>query len=50
MQLGVEDRKSLLMPIRQNSQLLHQEARMDWTWRINASHRVEFGAMRHFIQ
>ncbi len=44
MQLGVEDTEIPFEAYRQNSELLHQEARMDWTWRINTRHHLEFGA------
>lgn len=42
-QLGVEELEIPFEAYKQNSQLLHQEARMDWTWRINARHQLEFG-------
>ncbi len=44
MQLGVADYEIPFDAYEQNSELLHQEARMDWTWRINAQHNLEFGA------
>jgi hypothetical protein len=43
-QLGVEEVAIPFEAYQQNSELLHQEARMDWTWRINARHQLEFGA------
>ncbi len=44
MQLGVEDFEIPFDAYKQNSELLHQEARMDWTWRFNSQHQLEFGA------
>ena len=44
MQLGVEDFEIPFDAYKQNSALLHQEARMDWTWRINTNHQLTFGA------
>ena len=43
-QLGVEEVAIPFEAYRQNSELLHQEARMDLTWRINGRHHLEFGA------
>ena len=43
-QLGVEEREIPFEAYRQSSALLHQEARMDWTWRINSRHELAFGA------
>ncbi|MFT4666456.1 MAG: hypothetical protein ACI9RM_002436 [Ulvibacter sp.] len=43
MQLGVEDLGIPFDAYKQNSALLHQEARMDWTWRISSRHHLEFG-------
>ena len=42
-QLGVEEVEIPFEAYKQNSELLHQEARMDWTWRINPRHHLEFG-------
>ncbi len=42
-QLGVEETEIPFEAYRQNSELLHQEARMDWAWRINDRHHLEFG-------
>ncbi len=44
MQLGVEDREIPFEAYRQNSELLHQEARMDWSWRVHSRHELTFGA------
>ncbi len=44
MQLGVAERGIPFEAYRQNSELLHQEARMDWAWRINPRHELTFGA------
>ena len=43
MQLGVEDFEIPFDAYQQKSALLHQEARLDWTWRINPRHQLEFG-------
>ncbi|HKK78907.1 MAG TPA: TonB-dependent receptor, partial [Phaeodactylibacter sp.] len=43
-QLGVEEREVPFEAYRQNSELWHQEARMDWTWRVSDRHQLEFGA------
>lgn len=43
-QLGVEEREIPFEAYRQNSNLLHQEARMDWGWRMNSRHKLRFGA------
>ncbi|MCG8330181.1 MAG: TonB-dependent receptor [Chitinophagales bacterium] len=42
-QLGVEEVEIPFEAYKQNSELLHQEARTDWTWRINPRHQLEFG-------
>lgn len=44
MQLGVEEREIPFEAYRQNSELLHQEVRMDWAWRISPRHELTFGA------
>lgn len=44
MQLGVEEVGIPFEAYKQNSELLHQEARMDWNWRINPRHQLSFGA------
>lgn len=43
MQLGVEEIENPFESYKQNSEVLHQEIRMDWTWRINDQHHLEFG-------
>ena len=43
MQLGVEDVEIPFEAYQQNTALLHQEVRMDWTWRISPRHHLEFG-------
>lgn len=42
--LGVEEREIPFEAYQQNSELLHQEARMDWAWRISSRHELSFGA------
>ena len=41
--LGVEEMEVPFYAYKQNSELLHREVRMDWTWRLNASHHLSFG-------